>query len=491
MALEKVLAYFRNVDSLLSQTAENGGDPLDGEAAAIVGKNAFAELAGYEVRLSCHHDGSFVVERLLKDPLFSSPDQLSVFAEALGPSGLGKLLCHRYGSHVVEALLLRHLPAFFLEADDGKRDWLFDTYASKVIRKLLTSEDRSARKAVADAIIWPFVQSTEDVLELARDTNASLVLQDALSVPTDRTPVELLSDAIVLKQLAYDKNGSRVVESWLRHQPDAFSIIKDFAVERAVELLADRSGNYVLQAFIAACTDASALNGLVKALAGGDVDRQLIQHAGVLVKLLEQAGKSAPDMSRSQKPVLSMLQRCFQLESLKDGLDAAALARLLSLDPTESTVTAGRVKPLGCLIAMHLAKISKYVGKAFLTLPPKALMTLALDQAGSRLLESLVDDNGKLAAHVANALDLPTVAVDKYGSHVLEALFKNVSTDADKESIVTALAPKLRQLEGSRHGAMVSKRLRLAEFAHNPERWRACTERSDRRKRMFADILDE
>jgi hypothetical protein len=497
MALEKVLSYFKNVQALLeglSGSEGRGGEDVE-EQRRIIVENAFAELAGYELRLSCHHDGSFLVEGLLKDAALVSDDQVCVFSDALGAAGLRRLMLHRYGSHVAEALLCRYIPGYLSyetcsdeDGGEGCDDLVCDTYGSKVLRRAMehhySAESSAHCKQLEQSFLGPLFAHV-DFVALAMDTNGTMVLQDALRlVPHLLDPQPLIGH---LDTLAPDKNGSRVLEALFLcgHFSDkifASNLLKG----KVAWMYQDRTANHVLQLYISSATDADILNGLAKELAAEELQDKLLLHPGVLCRLLAKSIQVA----NVQKPALNLFQAAFQVPSLKEHLSRDKILQVVALS-SEPVGQDFIFKPLGCQVLQHVLDLSKHAAKAFAGLSGDLLDRLATNKDGSRLLEHFM--NGKhcpasFVDQIVASVSLPVLARCRYGSHVLETLYAKASA-SQKTAIMTTLKPKLKVILASPHGQLVAHKLRLEEFVHNPQRWHAWTEQTLRKRQMFADLL--
>lgn len=161
--MEQVLQYFKQADRLL-----DANEFADEEEYNLFIQNVFAEVEGLEYRLACSHDGSMLLEKILK---VASPFQLRVFLEKVR-GRLIDMCCHRYASHVVETWLKLAAAANSSETDEEERD---QAGGPASIRELL---DEVSHIAI------------ESFVSLASDEYASHVLRLLICQWIGQTPVE-------------------------------------------------------------------------------------------------------------------------------------------------------------------------------------------------------------------------------------------------------------------------------------------------------------
>ena len=96
LSMEATLQYFRQAEKILE-----ANDFEDEEAQQLFIQNVFSEAEGLEYRLSCSHDGSVILEKMVRH---GTGFHLRVFFEKIRERLLD-MCCHRYASHVVETWL--------------------------------------------------------------------------------------------------------------------------------------------------------------------------------------------------------------------------------------------------------------------------------------------------------------------------------------------------------------------------------------------------
>ncbi|KAM9294562.1 nucleolar protein 9 [Gastrophryne carolinensis] len=123
------------------------------------------------------------------------------------------------------------------------------------------------------------------------------------------------------------------------------------------------------------------------------------------------------------------------------------------------------------------------------------LVTVACSQAGSHVYDALLTSSTvtdkqrkkvlkKLRVH---AMEL---ACNKYGSRVLDRVW-NASTLGVKEEIAQKLVERLRELQNDPIGHHIARNFALAHFTKRRKDWEEHQRGENKRRKMFADILDE
>ena len=473
--MDKLIKYFREVQGILQE---------EGVEKDIVLQNAFAEIDGNEFRLACHHDGSVVLEQLLAG---ASAHQLAVFLDRLkNGDAFGRLLAHRYGSHVIETALVQFIGKGDYESESfdsagimkdflgqtvSNEDLPYDTFASKVLRKVmnaLASSSLSCKGELMGMLKEGLVKF--DLEAMAKDACGSLYLQDCVQC-FDDSFCEHCCTNLPLYEFSFDRNASRVVECILVKTSSVKSIWKKVFKGKVKALFEDRTGNFVLQKLISVA-DAKVMEGVVEELK--EVEN-VWQHPGVLLKLAETEGTG-------------MHKKVYKL--ITKGLNSPVMDLAI--------LKGGQgFKPLGCQILSNLLHYDVAINKPLYDffyddLTSEQFLQMALDKHASRTLQallSLIKSPQKFVKRTAGSF--AKLANDANGSHILELLFERSSMD-DKQVIANELKDKRKVvMDGSRYGSIVWNNLRMEEFIHNRERWLSFGEQLHKRKELFKDILED
>jgi hypothetical protein len=481
MALESILAYFKNVQNLLKDLSAGDQEADSIEKREIILKNIFSEIDGYEYRLCCHHDGSLLVEQLL--PIASNL-QLRIFLSRLVGCFV-KLMTNRYASHVIETafttLIIQKpveevendlvprtkdlIKSFLSEIQYQLEDLLFDTFSSKVLRKVIPP----LKSSYAD-LLDEFQVSFKAIEfeQLAKDPCGTLVLQDFIScgIEIDHEGYDLLS-------FSSDKNSSRVVETLITKEGAEGIWKKHF--KGKVSSLLNRDSNFVLQKLISESKKSKTLCNIIEELK--DQLENILFYPGVLFKLCEKAVIS--DFKEIQKPLKKEI-----ISQLFPELDLLSILSLKSDNP----------KPLGCQIASCLLdfKDNKAIIDQIFNLSNQSFIKLSTDKFSSRLLEKFFAQNKSPITKFVKKIEgkMIQMACDPNASHILEQIFE-LSTTESKTLIANELAPRKKSLIENRYGSIVWNKLRMEEFLHNRERWINYGEHLKKRKLLLEGFLEE
>lgn len=123
------------------------------------------------------------------------------------------------------------------------------------------------------------------------------------------------------------------------------------------------------------------------------------------------------------------------------------------------------------------------------------LHTVACSQAGSHIFDALINSATitekqrkkvlrKLRAHCTE------LACNKYGSRVLDRVW-NVSTMGVKEEIAQKLVERLQHLQGDPIGHHIVRNFALTHFVKRRKDWEEHQQAENKRRKMFADILED
>ena len=486
MALETILSYFKNVQNLLKNISFEGQEESAIEKREIILKNAFAEIDGYEYRLCCHHDGSLLTEELLSS---ASNLQLRIFLNRLVGSFV-KLITNRYASHVIETALITLITRessnpvvegsesdlipgtqdlikiFLLEIGTQPQleDLLYDTFASKVLRKVILPLSISFPDLLLDGFRDSFKQLSFE--QLAMDSCGALVLQDFISCG-----IEINHDGCDLLVLSSDKNASRVVEALIIKYGSESFWKKHFRGK--LRDLLNKNSNFVLQKLISESKNIKTIRSMIDELK--EYTDLLLSFPGALFKLCQKVTISEFDCC--QKRLKENV-----LDPLFPDTDLSNIISLKSDSP----------KPLGCQIASCLLdfKDNNRIVDQIFSLSNDSFIKLSTNKFSSRLLEKFFVRNESPVSKFVKKMErkMTQLACDSNASHLLEQIFSLANTDS-KLLIANELVPKKKALSENKYGSIVWNNLRMEEFIHNRERWINYGEHLQKRKLLFEDLF--
>ncbi len=152
----------------------------------------------------------------------------------------------------------------------------------------------------------------------------------------------------------------------------------------------------------------------------------------------------------------------------------------------------------GSLLMQHMfsfpAEASRPVVQSFLELPTEILLHLALNPVGCRVIEAFISSpevglKAKKKLLRSFSKQYAALAMDKYGSHIVDKLWSQVADIADKERVAEELLESLAALQNNHHGKFIVRNCRLENFKREKDAWREKEAGIDRRNEMFKDIL--
>ena len=144
-----------------------------------------------------------------------------------------------------------------------------------------------------------------------------------------------------------------------------------------------------------------------------------------------------------------------------------------------------------CLLKSCLSfKKCQMIAKSFLSLNKEELTTVACHPSGNHVFESFLS-NTNIKKKMKNSLSdmfrgkFAVLASDKFGSRVIDALWKNVGQES-KDFIKTELTQNKSKLESDLYGRIV---LCNCEINQQARKIREIKEKQDKKRKMFEDIL--
>lgn len=147
-----------------------------------------------------------------------------------------------------------------------------------------------------------------------------------------------------------------------------------------------------------------------------------------------------------------------------------------------------------CLLARFPAKTVSSVVDGLLKCSEAEILALARSPSGSRVLEAFFTGGAvgpkalqRIGRHLKGHLG--SVACDKYGSHVVECLWKHSPLQA-KNSMMEELSACRERLESSQYGRMVVRTCRLNQYTRHREDWIKEEQGKATKRSLFEDIIN-
>ncbi|XP_053560980.1 nucleolar protein 9 [Bombina bombina] len=355
---------------------------------------------------------------------------------------------------------------------------------------------------------------------------ASLGMQVALQVLQRRVPaacatlcdevIDYLStrnvsaESSTLLVFLKDETSSRLLERILEvSEKKQLSRLFRAHFQGQLHLLSSHPiANYTVQRLICAIQSKKMFIKLFDELAPELEDSLAKGHMGIITTLAEACKR----LKRRQTELVSKLMEAFHCVD-PPSRHMACVPLFLSLltyevyynkeegDNNEQQDNTDRkletVNYHGSLLLQHLLHFEdpSIVLKSLGSMSDVDLLTMACNQAGSHIFDSLLNSSTitdkqrkkvltKLRAHCMQ------LACNKYGSRVLDRIW-NASTMGVKEEIAQKLVERLRELQSDSVGHHIVRNFALTHFVKRRRDWEEHQQAENKRRKMFAEILED
>jgi nucleolar protein 9 len=509
-------------------------------------QNVFTELDGYEYRLACSHDGSSLLEIFL---LSATSFQLAVFFDRL-TGKYESMAGHRYASHVLETIFeaagksliagnnglkdssveeqgLLPLDALIQRAYDELKSSVIsaihDSYGSHVWRSLLKlfnslpeifdkctadlassllemdeGEGQGFRDLAMNQQTAPFLQQLLQVLVKHPDPShfhailTKMLHGFDLESPQSEIPPK---SKIFWKRLMEDDIGSHTAQAIidLLNPGQIQSLYSNLIRGQTVGFLEHPRANYPLQHLVSACSNIGQFNIILEEVTPFLSELIPRRRFGIMVKFAEWAVQH----QAAYEQVLSSAFKAFHLE--KNNEDRVLLfTAALRLQVKSFVDSSAPLNPQGCSLLCQFARFPESQAKSLidglLRLSEKEIIDLSRHSAGSRVIEAFLV-GGAMSPKAMQRMGrhfkghLAHIAMDKYGSHVVEKLWK-LSPLPAKNIMMEELAESKEKLESSPHGRLVVRNCRLDQFIRKREDWVKEEQTQTTKRSLFDDIIN-
>lgn len=509
--MDKILIYFRNLDELLppqpstaSPTKQHNlvaekWNPKekfpDPDAFSSFLENVFTELDGKEYRMSLHHDGSVLVERILRatdtgmvDVKWNAVDTafyFRVFVDRLAGK-MREMACHRYASHVVQTII--RLCVVHKDAVQGAPVNGLPTIGELVerIRDELWSAavlcdawgSHAARDLVNALLVFKLPIEFADP-ELAFNQNASLVLQHFVA-HTGTLPLHQISSNDFIQRAITDRAGSRLLEACLPVLvgTTSASFQSFYAANvrgRVHEQLADPIANHVIRALLLHAHSDKQMGLLLDEMRG--FEELAINRVLVLVSLVEWAN----GRRESRELVARFIFEAFGLKSTEDK--KASFLAIMAVPNGPSL--------LSRMASLTEASQLKHLYDSLLDTDGNILLQWSKDAAMSRVLESYISATTPSRIKLIRKFRhrFAEMATDRLASHVVDKCIASADLSLRK-SIMEELAAKLPSLRDNVYGKFVVRNCHLEEFVRNRDEWRLQEGSKESKRKMLESLFE-
>ncbi|XP_030608273.1 nucleolar protein 9 isoform X2 [Archocentrus centrarchus] len=564
------VGYFRRVGERLSEGFE------DDEEREMFVENVLTEVKGKAALVATDRTGSITLQRLL--PL-SSPQQVGeVLAELGGESGseFKAVSCDRCGGHVVESavrqmsrwmessqkepsstaeeeeegeescgLLEAQVLALSQVVRDNTAEFIRHVHGSHVVRTLLHvlggclgpprtetrpgGKERSVAPQLTDFEIptsfWYELKNlTETLMEninlSVTDAVASAVFQTMLTACHRKRPklckqlLRRITEYLTSRSAApgvspllvflKDQASSHLTETiiQLSHKKLLSGLYKNHLKGQLVDLALHPIANFPIQRLTAASAKYKLFLRVFDELVQGVEAILAAGHMGVIVQLAESCAES----EERQDEMMQCLLHAFHCAE-PGARQVTCLPLFMSLLTYEvyyhSDTTEGKIHtevPLTsiCYHGSRLVQaLAKFKGRSLLlsslrSLSPSDLLSMAADRAGSHVLQALITTSsdkgrGKILKRLEG--QYMQMACSRLGSRVLEAVWNSASV-SQRQSIAQELVPSESQLRSDQFARHVWAKFALSHFAHRRAHWQEIQTGESKKRKLFSDILE-
>ncbi|KAM4014420.1 nucleolar protein 9 isoform 1-T2 [Anomaloglossus baeobatrachus] len=308
-----------------------------------------------------------------------------------------------------------------------------------------------------------------------------------------------------------DETSSRLFEKILEvsEQKQLNRLYKAQFKGQLRELSAHPIANYTVQRLIRAIQSKKLFSAMFEELSSGIEDVLAKGHMGIITTLVEGCRR----LGRHQMELVTHLMEAFHCATPNSRQITCVLLFLSLLtyeiyykiedeeEPSEHKenpdVKLQSVNYHGSILLQHLLHFEDpaIVLHSLGNMSEADLHTVACSQAGSHIFDVLFDSATiskkqkkkvlqKLKAHCME------LACNKYGSRVLERVW-NTSTMGVKEEIAQRLVERLRELQNDPIGHHIARNFALNHFVKRRKVWEEHQQVEKKRRKMFADILED
>lgn len=543
--MEVALQYFKQTEKVL-----DANEFADTEEYDLFMQNVFAEVEGLEYRLACSHDGSGILEKILK---CASGFQLRVFFEKVR-GRFFDMCCHRYASHVVETWVRQAAAKEELadkvktEAEEEERnddhlpstiDQLYDVsqliieffiqlaendYGSHVVRLFIKlwankldgySINLCEGNDYLTLLIDHLLSLPKEVFNMKNATvskqfglvlqvllpclsSSSLAKIQNLVFPDLLNPEESIKKGHVMS-ICDHQSGSRFMEVFINTLDSASSLAFLNKVIRPffTDLMDGQNSNFVLQCFISNCPNIAQFEMILPLVKEHASDILAKQRHGILLRLSSWVRAHEQFISCAEV-VIGIVYGAFGAQNPKlwKNLFKAlySLKNISQVEKEQHTIQAAGCQLLQDLIYFP-AHCTKPVIDSFLDMSVGELVSFSCHANGSRAVEAIFMSHSVSASVKQRTIrklrdHVDILALNQFGSHVVDRCFQAASIEL-RQKIGEKLVTHKTKLEDSQYGRLVLRNCQISNFERNQDYWKSAQDSSKRKRSMFADILDD
>ncbi|KAJ2521056.1 Nucleolar protein 9, partial [Coemansia sp. RSA 2049] len=302
-----------------------------------------------------------------------------------------------------------------------------------------------------------------------------------------------------IEMMVEDVVGSHFLQTVVRTaSAQLFQIIYDQYFAGKIRTLAFHPiSNFVVQSVFACAKNEQQLDHMVKEAGPIFGDLLFKNRPGVVRALID----SAVRLQLNPKNIIGAIYNGLDANTQEERNELINLLAFLIKYPDFVKADYNKLpfKIQGSLIIQSILQLSGDgqgpLLESVLSQDPTRMRSWCKDPSGSRIIEAILASmqvptrtkrlmRERFSGHYAD------LALDKYGSHVVDAAWKTADI-AFKESIVQELLQKETQLQDSRSGRIILRNCGIEYYKRRADQWRERERGLERKKHMFKDILGE
>ncbi|XP_075047934.1 nucleolar protein 9 isoform X2 [Mixophyes fleayi] len=308
-----------------------------------------------------------------------------------------------------------------------------------------------------------------------------------------------------------DETSSRLLERILEvsEKKQLIRLFKTHFQGQLQELAAHPIANYTVQRLVCATQSKKLFSTLFKELSPALEDVMAKGHMGIITTLAEACKR----LQYHQADLVSQLMEAFHCAA-PASRRVACVPLFFSLltyevyykteeeeEPSEhkdnAEIKLASVNYHGSVLVQHLLHFENPAPAlhSLGSMTEADLQTVACSQAGSHVFDALLNSASiteKQRKKVLRKLRTRSMelACNKHGSRVLDRVW-NVSTMGVKEEIAKKLVERLRELQNDPIGHHIARNFALAHFVKRRKDWEEHQQAENKRRKMFAEILED
>eukprot|EP01133_Synstelium_polycarpum_P013663 gene13663-16090_t len=285
--------------------------------------------------------------------------------------------------------------------------------------------------------------------------------------------------------------GSVLCESLLKTTPDRiFKRLFENMSGQLFVLSEDIYANHVVQALIDNVRDKEQMSALIAELSP-EFKTLIVRGRGQIIqKLVEGCLR----LDSQQKEILKSLATAILPSIQNDQKDIASY--LLEL---QNHISRGQQYSIcGSIILQKLFNFgpenNQYVVESFMKLSAEYLVGLATNNIGSKVLDGFLDSKIPMAKRMQLIQKFKghfvTIGLDKYGSYVIEKMYKMCDLTL-RNMMCEELAAEEKRLFERPCGRYVLLITHINVFKKQKESWATNQDKTDKKRKMFDDIIND